>query len=64
MEIIVLFSNEDMEAALLVAARKGDVKIVRCILEEDVSNVLLIMDQAVEEGLTSLFEVIRPPAHV
>lgn len=47
-----------MALALVIAARKGDVKIVRCILEEDVSNVFFIMDQAVEEGLTSLFEVI------
>ncbi len=46
-----------MASALLIAARKGYVKIVRCILEEDETKVIYIMDQAVEEGLTSLFEV-------
>lgn len=48
----------------MAAARKGDVKIVRCFVEDDVQVVLeelpngkLVIDQAKEEGLTSLFEV-------
>ena len=53
-----MFSNKDMELALLTAARKGDIKIVRCIVEEGLHNVIHIIDQAVEEGLTTLFEVI------
>lgn len=55
--IIYFVSDEDLEKALLAAARKGDVKILRCLLEDDIWNVLGIVDQAVEEGLTSLFEV-------
>ena len=48
-----------MALALLVAARKDDIKIARCILEENVFIAFDIVDQAVEEGLTTLFEVNR-----
>ena len=46
-----------MKKVILVAARKGDIKILRCLLEYDISIVFSIMNQAVDEGLTSLFEV-------
>lgn len=52
-----LLSDEDIKKSLLVAARKGDIKILRCLLEDDLWMVISIMNQAVEEGLTSLFEV-------
>ena len=48
-----------MASALLAAARNGDIKIVRCILEKNVFIVLnsTIRNLAVKEGLTTLFEV-------
>lgn len=53
-------SRDDIVLALLAAARKRDIKIVRRILEEDVYIVLneIVKNRAVEEGLTSLFEVL------
>ena len=29
-----LFQDDDLDSALLLAARNGDVKVVRCILEK------------------------------
>ena len=52
-------SHEDMKSAVLIAARKGDGKIVRAILEEDIFVVDYVLNQALEEGLTSFFEVKR-----
>ena len=54
-----------MGSAVLIAARRGDVKIVRAILEEDIFVVNNVLDQALEEGLTCFFEVciIKPALH-
>ena len=51
-----------MRSAVLIAARRGDVKIVRAILEEDVFVVNNVLDQALKEGLTCFFEVCIMPA--
>ena len=48
-----------MKKVILVAARKGDIKVLRCLLEDNISIVSSIMKQAVDEGLTSLFEVAQ-----
>ena len=49
-----------MEMALLTAARNGDNRTVKCILEKNVSIALTptVKNQAVKEGLTTLFEVL------
>ena len=47
-----------MGSAVLIAARKGDMKIVRAILEEDIYIIGDVFDQAIAEGLTCFFEVI------
>ena len=56
--------RQDVALSLMAAAKKGDIKIVRCFVEDDVHVMLdrlpngkLVIDQAKEEGLTSLFEV-------
>lgn len=56
--------REDASLALLAAARRGDVKIVRRflrdnvhIIEEKLPNNSTVMQQARDEGLASLFEV-------
>ncbi len=48
-----------MKKVILVAARKGDIKILRCLFEDNdnIRIVLSIRNQAVDEGLTSVFEV-------
>ena len=58
--LLFISSRKDMTLAVLIAARKGDVKIVRAILEEDKAIVQDqdVLKQAVAEGLTSFFEVI------
>ena len=53
-----------MAIALLAAARKGDIKIVRRLIQDDTTVIMeelpngnTVRDQATEEGLTTLFEV-------
>ena len=60
-----------MAIALLVAARRGDVKIVRRLLRDDITiiteelpNGSTVLDQATEEGLTTLFEVQTTVCHL
>ena len=59
--------REDKALALLAAARKGNIKIVRQFLNKDAKSIMeeklnelnecSVFDYAVKEGLTCVFEV-------